>query len=146
MSDHTIEVRAATNSDLDRVDALLDASGLPRLDERAEAAVLVATVDGEVIGAGGVERYGSVGLLRSVVVANGHRGRGHGTTLCDRLEARSRERGVATLYLLTTTAPAFFADRGYVESDRADAPPAIQETTEFDDRCPTSATCMRKSL
>ncbi|WP_228434553.1 hypothetical protein [Natrarchaeobaculum aegyptiacum] len=52
---------------------------------------------------------------------------------------------VDALYLLTTTAVDFFAARGYDEIDRADAPDAIRNTTEFADLCPSSATCMRRS-
>ncbi|TKX55964.1 GNAT family N-acetyltransferase, partial [Halorubrum sp. SP9] len=53
---------------------------------------------------------------------------------------------VDTLYLLTTNAPGFFTELGYVEIDRSVAPRAIQQTTEFDDLCPSTATCMKKTL
>lgn len=70
----------------------------------------------------------------------------YGTALCDRLEDRASADGVETLYLLTTTAAEFFADRGYVAVERSGAPDAIRGTTEFADLCPSSATCMAKSL
>ena len=56
------------------------------------------------------------------------------------------EAGVETLYLLTTTAPEFFGERGYAEVNREEAPEAIRGSTEFADLCPTTATCMRKRL
>lgn len=98
------------------------------------------------VGVGGLEIYGDVGLLRSVAVERSARGRGFGTAVCKGLEARAREEAVETLYLLTTTAADFFADRGYEAVDRAAAPAAIQGTAEFDDLCPATATCMRTSL
>jgi amino-acid N-acetyltransferase len=53
---------------------------------------------------------------------------------------------VGTLYLLTTTAREFFADRGYAEVERTEPPEAIRATTEFADLCPSTAACMRKRL
>lgn len=106
----------------------------------------VGYVDGDPVGAGGIERYGAVGLLRSVVVEETARGNGYGAAICRALEAEARADGVETLYLLTTTATDFFAERGYAELERADAPAAIRETTQFDELCPASATCMRKYL
>ena len=133
---------------LSYVEALLEREDLPARDVRSSpAAFYVAEdADGDRVGVGGVERYGTAGLLRSVVVAPSVRGDGYGTALCDALEARTREDGVETLYLLTTTAAGFFAGRGYAAVDRDDAPAAIRSTTEFEDLCPASATCMRKRL
>jgi amino-acid N-acetyltransferase len=132
---------------LDYVEALLERNGLPVGDVRARPeAFYYATAGGEPVGVGGLERYGRVGLLRSVVVEAAKRGYGYGSALCAALESNARTAGVETLYLLTTTASAFFDARGYVTVDRADAPSAIRQTTEFEDLCPATATCMRKSL
>lgn len=138
-------VRRATAADLDRVESLLTANDLPTAGLR-DARVFVATADGELRGAGGVELHGTAGLLRSLVVPAPHRGEGHGTALCEALEAAARAAGVETLYLLTTTAADFFARRGYEAVPREDAPPRIRGTAEFADLCPASATCMRASL
>jgi amino-acid N-acetyltransferase len=81
-----------------------------------------------------------------VAVEPSVRGRGFGTTLCDRLERNARSADVETLYLLTTTAADFFAELGYVESERENAPISIRDTTEFAELCPATATCMEKSL
>jgi amino-acid N-acetyltransferase len=120
---------------------------LPSADLRSGPARLYVALDGdERVGVGGLECYGSVGLLRSVAVERSARGRGVGTTVCERLEATAREEGVEALYLLTTTASGFFADRGYVDVDRSEVPEAIRGTTEFADLCPETAACMRKRL
>ena len=57
-----------------------------------------------------------------------------------------RARGVATVYLLTTTAEHFFRSRGYVVTPRNAAPPAIRSTPEFTGLCPASSAFLSKRL
>ena len=143
--------------DLPRVERLLDENDLPSADlETSPVRLFVGYEvtgnaregrgsDGDgFIGVGGLEVYGSDALLRSVVVTDEFRGRGHGTALYRAIEARAREDGVERLYLLTTTAEGFFAGRGFEVVDRDDAPKAIRETAEFEELCSSAATCMRK--
>lgn len=147
MAAPSVTVEPAGEADLDRVEALLDECDLPSGDVRTSpGSFYVATVDAAVVAVGGLERYGSVGLLRSVAVAEPRRGRGYGAAVCDELESIARESGVAELYLLTTTASAFFERRGYEEVARAAAPARVRRSTQFADLCPASATCMRKRL
>ncbi|ELZ22816.1 N-acetyltransferase GCN5 [Haloterrigena salina JCM 13891] len=147
MSSVTVVLRRADESDLPYVERLLSDEGLPSADVRSSPARFYVGYDGdERIGVGGLERYGTDGLLRSVVVERSARADGYGTALCAALERRARADGVETLYLLTTTAAEFFAERGYEYVERTDAPSAIRETTEFDELCPASAACLRKSV
>ncbi|NEU57040.1 arsenic resistance N-acetyltransferase ArsN2 [Halorussus sp. MSC15.2] len=147
MTTPTISIRKAETAELDRIEALLEASGLPSEDVREKpSCFFVGHDDAELVGIGGVEPHGSNGLLRSVVVAEPHRGQGYGTALCDALEGRARANEIETLYLLTTTAATFFRGRGYEVTDRETVPESIRGTTEFADLCPDSATCMRKDL
>lgn len=147
MTTPSITVRAADTADLERVEAVLAANDLPTRDVRSKPECFyVAHSDGAFVGVGGVEVHGTCGLLRSVVVEESSRGSGYGTALCDALEERALEEGVETLYLLTTTASAFFAGRGYEVVPREAAPSSIRGTTEFTDLCPDSATCMRSDL
>ena len=133
--------------DLDYVEALLTRDDLPVQDlATAPAEFYYATADGERVGIGGLEGYGDIGLLRSVVVEAPKRGRGYGTLLCEALETAARDNDIETLYLLTTTASEFFAAEGYSTVERAIVPDTIRCTTEFEDLCPSTATCMRKSL
>jgi len=147
MSTPPVTIREADRETIDRVKSLLEANGLPYRDvQAASESFFVAYSDMKCIGTGGVEIYGANGLLRSVVITDSKRGRGFGAALCDALEDHARVDGVETLYLLTTTAAAFFRQRGYEETVRRNVPPTIQRTTEFSDLCPSSATCMKRSL
>ena len=60
--------------------------------------------------------------------------------------AHAAEKGVATLYLLTTTAADFFGRRGYEAVPRSAAPAAIAATPQFRDLCPASSVLMRKAI
>lgn len=147
MTDTSLTLHRATGVDPDRVAMLLAANDLPYRDvHESPALFFLARVDGEDVGVGGLETYGDAGLLRSVVVPAVHRGRGYGSRLRAALEAEARDHGVETLYLLTTTAAAFFARHGYETVERETVPARIRATTEFDDLCPDSAVCMRKRL
>lgn len=145
--DRTVLLTEADAADLDRVEALLAANGLPTSDLRSGSGRFYLARDGDaVVGAGGVERDGSDALLRSVVIEESSRGEGYGTALCTALEERARREGVETLYLLTTTAAGFFERLGYEAVDRESVPSAIRSTTEFADLCPSSATCLCKRI
>jgi amino-acid N-acetyltransferase len=98
------------------------------------------------IGIVGVQLFGSDALLRSLVVAPAHRTHGLGQKLVAQAEHHARERGVTTLYLLTTTAEAFFRSRGYVVTPRDSAPAAIRSTPEFAGLCPASSAFLSKRL
>jgi amino-acid N-acetyltransferase len=84
-------------------------------------------------------------LLRSLVVAPAHRGRGLGDGLVRRLERAAADWGVERFWLLTTTAKTFFARRGFRVTPRADAPAEIAATHEFKSLCPSTATCMTRA-
>lgn len=138
----------ARPTNLTAVSRLLAACDLPHTDltEAHLAHFIVEEDDGRLAGVVGLEPYGDAGLLRSLAVAPSARGRGLGGRLVDALEADARKRGLRRLYLLTTTAEAFFAHRGYTVEDRARVPEAIRGTTEFAALCPSTAVCMKKNL
>lgn len=132
----------ATGDDLEVVVDLLDAADLPTEDVRAADAEFYLARDGGVVGAAGLEPCGDDALLRSVVVAERHRGEGYGATLVEAVAERARDAGVERLYLLTTTAAAFFADRGFEALPRESVPEDVRATSEFRELCPDAATCM----
>jgi len=141
-------VRPAERRDLGGVRALLDEAGLPTdgVEEQFAGRYAVAESEGWVIAAEGMEVHGNYGLLRSAVVDEAWRGRGIGEALTrDRL-AWARERGLAAVYLLTSTAESYWPKFGFEVVDRSSAPAPIQASREFASICPSSATTMRLAL
>jgi zinc D-Ala-D-Ala carboxypeptidase len=94
----------------------------------------------------GLELFGEDALLRSLVVDAGLRGAGVGSALLSHAEHYAAEHGVATIYLLTTTAEAFFTRLGYTTVARDEAPDTVRRTPEFSDLCPASSAFLRKRL
>jgi amino-acid N-acetyltransferase len=101
---------------------------------------------GDTEGVIGLELFGATALLRSLAVAAPFRGRGVGKQLVAHAERYARERGVDMLYLLTTTAEAFFRRLGYERIDRETVPDAIKATREYAAICPASSAVMTKRL
>jgi amino-acid N-acetyltransferase len=98
------------------------------------------------VGIVGLQFYGSDALLRSLVVSSAHREQGLGQQLVEHAERHARMHGVATVYLLTTTAERFFRSRGYSPTPRDRAPPTIRSTPEFAGLCPASSAFLSKRL
>jgi amino-acid N-acetyltransferase len=127
---------------------LLAESGLPTADITAQhlhhffGCGSTSTLEGVV----GLELYCDAALLRSLAVRAAQRGSGLGSELVEHAEGYARGKGVKSLYLLTTTAEAFFRRRGYVRIPREQAPAAIAGTREFSGICPASSTFMVKHL
>jgi len=136
------------NPDLDCVRTLLAAAQLPVEDLTAAHCrdFFFMGPPGAPTGLIGLELFGDVALLRSLVVAPSGRNSGAGTALVRHAEDHARRHGVHSLYLLTTTAETFFAKRGYNHAPRETAPPAIEATKEFSGICPASAAFMAKLL
>src|SRR5207244_10982347 len=89
-----VRIRSATKSDLAAVEDLLKASDLPTDGVRDNfSSFVVADDDGAITGAIGLEKYGSVALLRSAVVSTDHRGRAVGRKLVEQLLERGEEEG-----------------------------------------------------
>ena len=143
----TIAISAAAPEDAAAIGVLLREAELPHEDFAGHLAhFLVARRAGAVVGAVGFELHGRDALLRSLVVAPALRGHGLGDRLVRRLAAVSRREGVTRFYLLTTTAEAFFARRGFKKIARPAVPAAIAATREFNSLCPVSAVCMTRAV
>jgi amino-acid N-acetyltransferase len=98
------------------------------------------------VGLVGVEFHGKHALLRSLAVAADRRGSGLGSALVETAESHARARGAHSIFLLTTTAEAFFKSRGYAPADRVAAPDAIRTSREFAELCPASSAFLVKHL
>jgi amino-acid N-acetyltransferase len=128
--------------------ALLQAQGLPAsdiTDKHLEHFFFVGS-DGSPAGLVGLELYGTDALLRSLVVAENSRNKGLGATLIDHAERYAASKGIQSIYLLTTTAEAFFKRLGYERTERSTAPPSIERTREFAGLCPASSAFMSKQI
>jgi amino-acid N-acetyltransferase len=128
--------------------ALLESEGLPASDltESHLEHFFFTGSDGALSALVGLEIYGEAALLRSLVVSADARTQGLGSALVQHAEGYAAARQVRSIYLLTTTAEAYFAHRGYRRVDRAQAPAAIQSTREFASLCPSSSAFMIKRL
>jgi len=142
-----MNIEPATLADFHALRRLLETQGLPTEDltEESMRHFLVLRHAGEVNGAVGLELFGDVALLRSLVVDEKFRGRGQGTELTKAAETLANRLGVKALYLLSTSAAPFFSLLGYRRIDREDAPSQIKATTQFSALCPSSAVVMVKS-
>lgn len=143
-----VSIGAALGDEFVAITALLKSRGLPVDDLTAAALVhfLVARGDGRIVGVVGLEAYPPVGLLRSLAVHPAWERRGIGGMLVNAMERHARSCGIDRLYLLTSTAAAFFEARGYQLVPRESAPAPIQGTREFLDLCSTRDVCLSKQL
>jgi amino-acid N-acetyltransferase len=142
-----LEIRPAHPSDLARVQALLRGAALPWEDIAPHlGSFIVGEQGGALVASAGFEQYGVQALVRSVAIAPPLRSAGLGAALCDTLLGDARRRGVRDAYLLTTTAPRFFARLGFAPIARELTPPTIRATREFAELCPASAAVMHRAL
>lgn len=136
---------------IDYCDALQQAllqAGLPDSDLRGghSVALFANRQSAQANAFIGLEAYGKTGLLRSLVVLESARGQGWGRSMVAALEAHARTLGITELYLLTTTAEAFFTQLGYCACHRSQVPEVIRNSRQFSALCPSSALVMMKPL
>ncbi|MFG6461705.1 arsenic resistance N-acetyltransferase ArsN2 [Roseateles sp. DXS20W] len=143
----SVSLRQAGASDWAAIEGLLLANKLPTEGARAHLSTyLLATRGDEVVGCAGAEIYGTVALVRSVAIAPGLQKQGLGRLLVERLLHEARARDIAALYLLTVTAPEYFAQYGFKRMQIADAPQALKASAEFQGACPACAALMTLTL
>ncbi len=144
-----IQIEKFTQGDREEIIKLLSQAKLPVQDlthEKLEHFLVAKARDGSVMGTIGIELYEDVGLLRSLVVYPSYQGRGLGMRLTREVESLAQQKGIKTLFLLTTTAAEFFPKLGYQVIQRDLAPLAIAKTEEFKNICPVSAVCLFKNF
>jgi amino-acid N-acetyltransferase len=143
----TVAIAPARFSDYDVVAAILEREQLPLDGLRQHFGdALVARAGNRIIGCSAVEVYQEGALLRSLAVAPEYRGVGVGSDLTGAAIQLASRRLVPSIYLLTTTAEAFFRKFNFEIVDRADVPPGVLGSAEFTHACPSSAIIMRKFL
>ena len=126
-------------------EAALRAAGLPVADLADPGQRFFSFADGAAFG--GFAQAGPVILLRSLVVAPDHRGRGLGGRRSPLSWPSPAGAAPTSAWLLTTDAQGFFARHGFAEVNRGMAPPAVAASSQFTGLCPASAVLMcRKPL
>lgn len=140
---------AAIRAD-DEVRALLAACDLPTADLDTPSAGLELygwrDGNGRIVATVGLEPAGRDILLRSLAVDATHRGQGLAAALLTFAEDRAAESGFEHIHLLTTSAVAYFANRGYKYGQRDRAPAAVRATAQFTKLCPAAAQYMTKAV
>ena len=116
----TVEIRRATEKDLDAVLSLLAESGLPQ-DDLADhlETTLVATDNSQIVGSAALELYPDGALLRSVAVAPRLRGSGLGHRLTDAATELARQLRVPALFLSRRPPKTFSGGLDLLASDAA---------------------------
>jgi amino-acid N-acetyltransferase len=130
---------------LEKLRQFLRLNKLPASDLNLEGNHFVGYQDevGELIGSGGLELYGDVGLLRSLAVDEKMRGKSVGSKLVDEIIDKANNSNIKDLYLLTETAHDYFLKKGFQDVPREKVPDIIKQTTEFVQVCPASAIVMK---
>lgn len=98
----------------------------------------------ELVGTGALEIHGSYGLLRSLSVRMGIRGKAIGSVLTERLLREARERNLHAIFLMTERASDFFKKKGFHEIARGEVPAEVRSSTEFS--LPATAVAMSITL
>lgn len=140
-------IERATAADVDAIEALLALNHLPLAGFRNHlATAMVAREGGQVVGSAALEVYGDDALLRSVAVSPSHQRQGLGAALTAAAVRLAEQLDIAAVFLLTTTAAAYFPRFGFEPIDRAAVPAGVRSSIEFTSACPANAAVMRKRL
>jgi amino-acid N-acetyltransferase len=91
----------------------------------------VARAGERIVGTVGLEVYDDLALLRSLAVTPTHQHTGLGCILTETALSYLTTRQFCAVYLLTTTAEAFFARHGFCPVARDAVPASVQQSVEF---------------
>ncbi|TDR73248.1 GNAT family N-acetyltransferase [Paludibacterium purpuratum] len=145
--DDDIQFQPASPTDWNEIRNLLTANRLP-----VQGALnhlmhfVVATENGRVVGAIGMEVYGDIGLIRSLVVASNMRGKSVAKRLLRSLIERARAKQIGALYLLSGNTDSLFAAHGFEKMARADMPTKLYVSSELQGTSSSSTTALRLIL
>jgi amino-acid N-acetyltransferase len=127
--------------------SLLRSSSLPADDLNFKKDLLVGYYeDGNMVGTGALEVYGSYALLRSLSVKLGTRGKALGTAITEHLISEAKKRSLKGIYLLTETAHGFFLRKGFVDVARDNVPEPLKASSEFSHVCSSTAVAMHLDI
>ncbi|MDT8998877.1 arsenic resistance N-acetyltransferase ArsN2 [Paucibacter sp. APW11] len=144
---NTISFRPATAADWPAIAELLQTNKLPL--EGAQAHLhnyLLAWSGSQLLGCAGAEQYGDIALLRSFAVAPNAQQQGLGKAMLSVLLDQAGRRQISQLFLLTVTAPEYFAQFGFKRGRIEEAPAALKASAELQGACPACAAFMSLRL
>lgn len=84
-----------------------------------------------IVGTVGLEVYDDLALLRSLTITPSRQHTGLGRALTETVLAYLQARQFRAVYLLTTSAEAFFARHGFCLVARHEVPASVQRSVEF---------------
>ncbi len=122
--------------------AWLDEAGLVADELENLHPLLVLTRGGRIAVMGGVERHGSLGILRSVLTLPDFRRKGLAARLVRALHEQARQAGLRRLYLITEDAAGFFSRLGYEPLGLEQAPEPVRRFRHRQCRCAPCAQAM----
>ena len=142
-----IQIGPIHKSQIAHIARILQANDLPVDDiNNPQIELFAADLDEKIIGVVGVEKYGEIGLLRSLAVAHDFKEKGIGKKLVNYFMDWCSQNGIQQVYLLTTTASKYFSKFGFNTIERNEVPEAIKSTDQFKDICPATAMVMKKII
>ena len=145
--DGPFTIRRAEQRDYASVVTLLQSLNLPTDGVQEHFANFLVLVLGKsIIATVGLEMYGHHALLRSLGVAEKHRGKGYGRQLVRAIVSKAGQYQIDTLVLLTNTAKDFFSKFGFETVPRDAIDGKIKSSVEFRSACPETAVCMRLTI
>lgn len=128
----SITMRRAQEPDIPRIVELIAGANLPPLFvPEYLGGFIVAEQAGLVVACGGLETYGSCGVIRSVVVDERLRGTGVGKQLWQLLESDARAAGATDLYLFTGDAHDFWQRLGFEDKALDDWKPDVRINWQY---------------
>ncbi len=138
-----VRLRSASHSDWQQVIALLELCGLSAADTAEVIETFhVALCDGHIVGCAATECHGESILIRSVAVEPAYRDRGIASRLVEGLLIRARGTEARHAFLLSASAPAYFARWGFSCISVDKTPPELRASREFRNVARSSALCM----
>jgi len=123
----------ATAEDMPAVQALCSSYGLaPTEFDDATETLILREPEGDVVGCCSLKVAGTQALLFNLAVARTRRGEGLGWILADGTIRRARNVGVRAIYLATSDAADFFANRvGFVPAPTDEVDAQLRESPHF---------------
>ncbi|GAB4181269.1 MAG: hypothetical protein Kow00108_17920 [Calditrichia bacterium] len=142
-----VKIERADKEDLKIIEQILKNNSLP-VDDIFDDHIrfYLAKIGDTVVGTVGLEKYGKLGLLRSLAVHDDYKNQHIGSQLVKYLEEESRKEGIKTLYLLTTNANRYFERFHFSSVSRLSVPESLQHSRQFAEICPTSSIVMKKDI